>query len=83
MFTFGVDPRFHFFLLTLKPEVEARFNGICVKLVAEFVEKLTAGLEVGGKVRSGPGCKFVKLGKLLRSSSVNVKPLFAVELVDG
>jgi hypothetical protein len=37
MFNLGVDPRFRFFLLTRKPDVEARVNGICVELVVGFV----------------------------------------------
>ena len=83
MFTFGADPRFRFFLLTTKLELEAGFNSICVELVAVFVEQLTVGLEVGVKVWLGRDRKFAKLGKLLCSSSANVKPLFPVEFANG
>ena len=82
MFTFGADPWFRFFLLTTKLELKARFNGICIEIVAVFVEQLTVGLEVGG-LKVWFGRKFAKLGKLLCSSSVNVEPLFPVEFVSG
>lgn len=73
MATLEFDVRFRFFLFTPKCVVEARVNGIRVDVMVELVE------EIAG-ITALFDCKFAKLGKLFRSSSVKVNPRFPLEL---